>query len=197
MANRVKNLAAQGVPWRRGTHWTIVLIEGIIAIALAVYIFAAPATAGLAISTAIGVFLTISGLLHAGGAIFRESPTPREASACRGGIELLGGLLLIGFQFLTQLPGQSIQLVGGLTFALAGLLGIYVVLGNKGEGGIRWGELLESVLFIIVGALFIYAVFTQNVLLDAIGVLVVLLGVVLVVYAIYTQQTSRSAPRGK
>ena len=78
--------------------------------------------------------------------------------------------------FLSQPPGYSIQLVAGLSFVLAGLFGLYVTLGDKGAGGIRWGELLESLLFIIVGAVFIYAVFTQNYLLDVIGAILLLLG---------------------
>ena len=192
MANRVKNLAAQGVPWRRGTHWTIILIEGIVAIALGIYILTVPGMAGLAISTLIGVFLTLSGLLRIYGSMFRTSTAPSEANACRGGIELLGGLLLIAFQFLTEPHGGSIQIVGGLAFALAGLFGIYVTLGDKGAGGIRWGELLESVLFIVVGGLFIYAVFTQNFLLDVIGGLLLLLGVILIGYGVYARLTARS-----
>jgi hypothetical protein len=196
-ASKVTESAKAALPWRKGIPWGWVLAEGIVMLALWLFMVLAEARARLAFGVILAVALGVSGALQLLAA-WRAKQAGGESPFgwIRGGIGLGIGLLaliLILASALSLLAGRLILGIGALAY---GGLGGYMLYLNRKEG-VRLPAILSSTFFALVGLLLIIAAFGGGLLATismVASVLLMLFGAFLILWALVLRGQNKTAP---
>lgn len=153
MSSSVKNVVAKAAPWRSGQPWWVVVIEGVVALVLGVWIWAQTQNAAVLSGQVTALFLLVVGGLGLWTHLRAPSATRiAQVSLIRAVVGVVtGGLifLLLWLNVLTLGAGLAILALGMLLF---GALGVYIAIADD-EPGTRWGALITSAVFAVIGVL--------------------------------------------
>ncbi|MGH2616349.1 MAG: HdeD family acid-resistance protein [Thermomicrobiales bacterium] len=183
MQDIARNVARETAPWKAGQSWWVVGIEGIIALAIGVYIVSNPAGASDVIRFLIAVVLLVDSL----GQIvdgFRVRGLPSSPwEALRGGV---GATVAV----LTLLSGWSADIgdIGARQMLAAGLLaygilGILALVFSLRSTGFKIGAIIADVLTIVLGVLLLIARPGDTGTTQLLGVAAIAGGIALLVYS--------------
>ena len=197
MADQAKAMLNQSAPWRRGVAWPIILVEGVVVLAIGIYVLADTDDARDVVRQLLGAVLLLNGVLS----ILAGFRLPQAPAApyllVRGAVAVTVGLLVTLDPITDDLDASSsrfILAVGGLAY---GLLGLVLVAVTRGETGLRIGPLITSGFWIALGIVFIIGDETDDTRLNVLGIIAIVFGLLLVAYAYYLyrlKQADAAAP---
>ncbi len=182
MAKKDQSLTSQAAPWRTGIAWWLVLLEGIIALIIGVYMIVSPIQATTILGLLMSIFLVINGAIQLYQSL-RNKGKGRfvKVAMWRGIIGLAVGAFILVIWLVGVNARDFAIILLWLGLIVYGLLGVYLVIaGRSHRGGIRWSVLLGSVIILLFGLLVAYDDFTDTGLINVIAVLMVVLGILLI-----------------
>jgi uncharacterized membrane protein HdeD (DUF308 family) len=196
-SSKVTESAKAALPWRKGIPWFWILVEGILMLAIGLFMVLAQEQARVAFGVILAAALTISGALQLLAA-WRAKQAGNESlfAWIRGGIGLGMGLLMLILILANALSLEAGRVLLGVGCLAYGGLGAYMVY-LKRQDGIRLPEILSSTLFLLVGLLLIIAAFGGE-LLSTISVIasvvLLLFGAFLILWSLTLRRGKKTAP---
>jgi uncharacterized membrane protein HdeD (DUF308 family) len=157
MQDLTKDVARPTSLWNAGQSWWVVGVQGIIALAIGVFMLANPAGASDVIRFLIALVLLLDSLGHIVDG-FRSRGLPSAPwEALRGGIGVsFAGLTLLsaGSNFVRDDGARQMLAIGLLVY---GVLGIVSIVFTIRSTGFRGGAIIADVLTIALGILLLTA----------------------------------------
>lgn len=158
MASRSRAMLEQGMPWRKGTGWMIVMIEGIILAVIGVMFLVSAEGASRTVRMVLAAVLLVNSLLRIWAAMRGMAPMDRgmPLRMVASGIGLTVGLLVLlepGSDYITNDAAKVILGVGLLAYGIVNLIGTWI---GRDEEGIKWGAAVFALATIIFAFLLIY-----------------------------------------
>ncbi len=149
--------AKQAAPWRKGIPWGIVLAEGIVLVAVGLFLLFAQDTARTVVGHIFAIVIGVTGGIQLYGALqAKQEGQLGELNTIRGAVGLgVGALILILFLFnvMTLQAGRIILGLGALAF---GGIGLYLVYLTRASG-VRIGPTISNAFWVLVGVLLLLA----------------------------------------
>ena len=180
-------------PWRKGTAWWLVLLEGIILFAAGLYGLIAPSHTTTAIRWVFALALAVLGIIELVAALrMREAGGARRATLLQGVVGLVLGVLILFAG--GALSGDTGRIILGLGAVAFGLLGVWRYVAQRASHPPR-NEILLSLFFLVIGVLvFLAGIGVGDVVtyVRIVSILLVVCAVVLIVWAI---QIRRRGPQ--
>jgi uncharacterized membrane protein HdeD (DUF308 family) len=182
----------------REIGWPIVLVEGLVAIAVGLFIFFQPDVARTTIRQLLGAVLLITSALgaFAGFRAFRDSARDDLAAPARlfgSGVGVIVGLLVIIEPYSASLDESTARLLLAAGLLVYGLIDVGGWIAGRVAGSRRSGALLTGILNTMLGVLLIIYVRTDVVRVDWFGILAVAGGLLLVGYTFLLRGAERAA----
>src|SRR5215212_6819786 len=157
MQDIAKDVARQGAPWNAWQNWWTVGIQGIIALAIGVFMLANPTGASDVIRFLIALVLLLASLGHIVDGFRDRSSSTSQWETLRGGIgATVAVLTLISARsdYVQDDGARQLLAIGLLTY---GLLGIVSLIFTFRSAGFRGGAIIADVLTIALGTLLLSA----------------------------------------
>ncbi len=190
MPKQSKRPIDQIKPWRRGTAWWVLLVEGIVAAGLGMaMIFQPTEAAGWVLLILAGV-LALHGLLTLFA--FLRGRRQGKLPVIRGAIGLIVGMTVILMALFNLGDKQVAAWILAIGLLLNGALALLAPFMEASEDGQR-GNLLMGILLLVLGGLLLYNLLTAVDVLIATAWTLLLLGVVLIAYSLVMRSRSSSA----
>lgn len=149
--------AKQAAPWRKGIPWGIVLAEGIVLVAVGLFLLFAQATALALAGHIFAIAIGVTGGIQLYGALkAKQEGRLGELNIIRGAIGLgVGALILVLFisNIMTLQAGRIILGLGALAF---GGIGLYLTYLTRASG-VRIGPTISNAFWVLVGILLLIA----------------------------------------
>jgi len=182
-------------PWN--VAWWIVLVEGIIALAVGLYVLVQPQQASTWLAQLIGAYLLVnSGLAIYAGFSGSGAPGEQPFRLVVGGIGLVTGLLALTQPLLAAIDALASFTILGVGLLLAGVVDLAGLIAGRSNLAGHLGRFIVSGLQVLLGVLFLYLGRTGtagNALLW-LGVVGIVLGVLLVIYAVMLRRRPARSP---
>jgi uncharacterized membrane protein HdeD (DUF308 family) len=196
VSKRMEAALQQGLPWRKGIPWWLVLVEGALIIALGLYLYFQPDSARSTVRGLIGAFLIFNSVIGIAAGL-RETTRNLPMSPyrlIRGGVGLLVGLIVVLQPIFTYIDADATRTILAVGLTLWGLIGLYGAFATHDEGGFRWNTVILSGLSIALAIMLFSSGDTANSLLEPIGIIAIVVGFVLIAYsyALYRNSQSRA-----
>ena len=155
--DNAKDVARQTSPWPAGQNWLVAGIQGIVALAVGVFMVANPRGASDVIRFLIALVLLLDSLGHIvdGFRDRRLSSAPWEA--LRGGVGVTVAaltLLSAGSYYVTDSGARQMLAIGLLAY---GILGIVSLIFTVRATGFKIASMIADVLAIVLGILLLAA----------------------------------------
>jgi hypothetical protein len=197
VGKKVADGARAAAPWRKGIPWMWVLIEGIVMLALGLFMMFAEAQARLAFGVILSVALAVGGALQLLAA-WRAKQAGSDATMAwvRGGVGLGFGLLMLILILASAVSLQAARIILGLGCLGYGGLGAYVIYLKRADG-FRLAEILSSTVFALMGIMVAAAAFggiVLSTLATGISLLLMLLGAFLILWSLVLRSQNKTAP---
>jgi uncharacterized membrane protein HdeD (DUF308 family) len=152
-----KNLARQTSPWRAGQSWWVVGVQGIIALAIGVFMLANPTRASDVIRFLIALVLLVDSLSHIFDG-FRDRPLSSAPwDTLRGGIGVTVAVLTLisaASDYVEDDGARQMLAIGLLAY---GVLGIVSMIFTFRATGFKGAAIIADVLTIALGILLLTA----------------------------------------
>jgi uncharacterized membrane protein HdeD (DUF308 family) len=197
MAERNRFGVGRIAPWRGKVAWWVVLVEGMIALVVGLYVLVQPQQAGTWLAQLIGAyFLVNSGIAIYAGFSGAGPANEQPFRLIVGGIGLVTGLLALAQPLLGTIDIPASITMLGVGLLLAGVIGLAgLIIGRVGRATL-WGRALTIGLDVLLGILLLSLSrtgTTGNALL-LLGVVGLGIGALLVAYAIILYRRPVGAP---
>ena len=174
-------------PWGGGAPWWVVLLQGLVALAVGVYVLTQPGQVGQWLVLLLAGYLLVTSVLDVYVAQSRALPAGAESyRTLAGGIGIIAGLLVFALPFFVAVGMETMIAILGIGLVATGLLGLVEALLVRGAAGFRWGAIISNLLRLTFGGLLLYLIgvgAAANVL-RWLGIVAILAGVALVIYAL-------------
>ncbi len=193
MTEQAKQLVTSTAPWRRGVPWPIILVEGIIAVAIGIFMLADPSDARSKVLQLIGLILLINGALEVFAGFRNEELKGSPYRILRGTIAATVGLIITLEPISDYLDDDAERWILGLGMLAVGLVGLAIVAITRDEGGLRIGPLITNLLFILIAILLFTGDEENDSRMKLIGVLFLVLGALLCLFSLYLYRAKQSA----
>ncbi len=135
-----------------GGGWPMMLVRGVIALVIGIYLLIAPDDATTRFAQLLGVYAIFDGVANSWGALRGQGARARIWLLLRGGISIVAGLLLVllPFQF-PDLDGTIWLYLFAIQAIVVALIGFYVaIVGRKHIGNVP-GMLLYNLAYLALG----------------------------------------------
>ena len=189
--------AKQAAPWRKGIHWGIVLAEGIVLVAVGLFMLFAEQAARTVVGHIFAILIGATGGIQLYGALkARQEGQLGELNTIRGAVGLgIGALILILFIFnvMTLQAGRIILGLGALAF---GGIGLYLTYLTR-ESGVRAGPVIANAFWVLVGVLLLMAAIGGSLLAlvgQIINIVLLLGGAFLIIWAFVIKNDKKPTP---
>jgi len=183
MQHVAKQVARETVPWKAGQSWWVVGIEGIVALAIGVYIVSNPIEASDGIRFLIAVVLLVdsAGQIVDGFRVRGAPSSPWET--LRGGVGATVAILTL----LSARPNdlgnsgaRQVLAVGLLAYGVLGILALFVTFRGS---GFNVAAAIANVLTIVLGILLLTASPADTAGTRLLGLAAIVGGIALLVYS--------------
>ena len=172
-------------PWKGA--WWVVLVEGIIALVIGLYVLVQPQQADTWLAQLIGAYVLVnSGLAIYAGFSGSGPPAEQPFRLVVGGIALITGLLALTAPLSSTIDTSASFTILGIGLLLAGVIDLASLFIGRGNLATRLWRVLASGLHVLLGILLLYLSHTgttANALL-LLGIVGVVVGALLVIYAV-------------
>jgi uncharacterized membrane protein HdeD (DUF308 family) len=192
-----KTLLHQGNPLRSDARWEFVLIEGILALGIGLYILLAETHAQRDIVLLIGVFLLFDGLSRAlaGFRLQKENDPQSSFLLIRSGIGIATGLIVVLNRFAEFMGIDAARIVASLGLIGMGITTIVGVAMARDERGIQPGAMAGAFLLVLWGAVMFYQVSNDDFATDLLGWTAIVVGAGLCGFALYRRRSEGEIAR--
>jgi uncharacterized membrane protein HdeD (DUF308 family) len=199
----VKDMMEKSIPWRKGTSWWILGIEGLALIVLGVYTLFQTAQSRELIAFVVGCFLLISSVLGAfSGFRTTESSLAVKSSIFRSGVGLTVGILAI-LQPFTQFFDVSASFyfisIGMLIYGIVGVAETFakrpvqVQSEEEAKTLIKTGSFISNILIIVFGIIILLSLYTGATLITWLAIVAIVAGVGFLGYGFYLYNSQNRA----
>jgi uncharacterized membrane protein HdeD (DUF308 family) len=195
MAERAVSMASQHVPWRAGTPWWVTGIQGVVLVAIGLYLLLAPASAAGLIIQLIAVILLIESVLHIIAEMRRPAAEVDRYTLLQAGIGASVGVLLVLRGLLVpDLDPASARNILGFGLIAYALVGVVGALLERGEGD-SWLRPVVNALLLLILAIALLTSGEANAAdrLAVLGWIAIIGGAVLLFLAWRSQQRTGAA----
>ena len=152
LKSRVTKTAKAVAPWRKGVAWWVVLLEGLVLLALGLYVFFAKPTTAVILAWVVALSLLASGGLSIYLSMQATERTPvRQWTLIHGAVGVAAGLLAIVVQFFS--PGAALTVLGLGCLAYGGV-GLYMLL-DKHLTALRRLSFISTIFYLVLGVLIV------------------------------------------
>lgn len=183
---KLSDAAGRAMPWQKGVAWWLVFIEGLVLLAIGLYIFFTKPIAFTAIGWAIALALLASGGLSLYLSLRAPQNSPaRQWTLIHGAVGVAAGALAILLQLLNALSVQMATIILGVGCLAYGLIGLYMLI-DKNLVALRRVSWLGTLLFTSVGTLLVFQALglgTFATVVQFINLIIVIAGLALLVWA--------------
>ena len=155
MQDTAKNVARKTSPWIAGQSWSVVGVQGIIALAIGVFMLANPTGASDVIRFLIALVLLLDSLGHIVDGFRGRLSSPWET--LRGGIGATVAVLTLlsaGSDYVEDDGARQMLAIGLLVY---GVLGVVSIIFTFRSTGFRIASIIADVLTIVLGILLLSA----------------------------------------
>lgn len=201
MTAEVKSKATQGAkqaaPWRRGIPWGIVLAEGIVLLAVGLFLLFAPQQSARIVAEILAVVLGVTGAIQLIAALrAKQEGRLGELNTLRGALGLGVGALILFLLLINALSFQAGQIILGLGALAYGGIGLYLVYLTR-ESGVRLLPAIGNSLWVLFGALLLIGAAGSTLftwVAQLINLVLLLGGLFLIVWAFVIRNGRKSTP---
>ena len=177
--------SAKGVlPWRKGVAWWVVLLQGVVLLALGLYVFFARPTTAVILGWVVALSLLASGVLSLYLSLQATERTPvRQWTLIHGAVGVAAGLLAIVIQFVS--PGAALTVLGLGCLAYGGV-GLYLLV-DKNLTPLRRLSFIGTLFYLVLGALItlhVLGVGTLATVLQIVSLMLITAGIILFFWGI-------------
>jgi uncharacterized membrane protein HdeD (DUF308 family) len=195
MSSRMEQVVQQGLPWRRGIPWWLVLVEGILVLGIGLFLAFQPDSARSTIRGLIGLFLIFNSLL---GIVSGLRPATRNQPMApyrllRGGIGLFAGLMVVLQPVFEYVDADATRTILAVGLTLWGLIGLYAAFATHDEGGFRWNTIVLSGLSIVFAVMLFRTSSSDNPFVEPAGYVAIIVGLILLAYAYVLYRSTTTA----
>ena len=194
---KVTQGAKQAVPWRKGIPWGIVLAEGIVLVAVGLFLLFAPATSRAIVGKIFAIVIAVTGGIQLFGALrARQEGQLGNLNTIRGAVGLGVGvliLLLFIFDVMSLQLGRIVLGLGALAF---GGIGLYLTYLTR-ESGIRLWPAIANAFWVLFGVLLLIDAIGGSVVANIgqlINIVLLLGGAFLIIWAFVIKNSKKPAP---
>ena len=157
MADRAKSIVASYAPWRANANPWIVLLEGIVLLALGLFIVFMPGTARDVTRVLLGLLLLVMSVQQIAQA-FRSPRDPfMPFQMLRGGVGATVGALVTMQPLFGSMSSQAAWIMLGLGLLVVGLIGLAGVLFTLSGDGVQIEAIITSALTIALGLILLFS----------------------------------------
>jgi uncharacterized membrane protein HdeD (DUF308 family) len=154
MSERAMSIAREHAPWRAETPWWVIGVQGIVLVAIALYLLLAPSAAGPLIIQLIALWVLIESVLHIIAGLRNSTNGANPYTMLQAGIGVTIGLLLVFRDWLVPTldvsSARTILGLGLLAYAGVGVVGALV---NRDESESWLGPVVSAVLMVVLAVL--------------------------------------------
>jgi uncharacterized membrane protein HdeD (DUF308 family) len=182
-------------PWK--VPWWVVLVEGTIALVVGLYILAQPQQASTWLAQLMGAYVLVnSGVAIYAGFSGSGPPNEQPFRLIVGGVSLVTGLLALAQPLLVTINTPASFTILGVGLLLAGVVELAGLIISLGGQDTRWGRLLAGGLHVLLGVLLLYLsrIGTAGNALLLLGVIGIVVGALLVLYAVRLYRRPARSP---
>jgi len=195
MSDQIKSAIAQSAPWRKGITWWLVLVEGLILLAIGIFMLVQTAQAGTAFVLVLGGFLLINSLLRLFHGLYQQAQVAdTRLLMIRGGVGLVTGILVVGSPALKHIDVLAAGMIVGAGLLLSGLIGLINILQIQSGQRMTWGIVLADVVEVLLAVIVFYEINVSQAsesTLQILGVIFVAAGTILAIYAIILSRSAK------
>ncbi len=190
--------SASGVlPWKKGVAWWLVLLEGIVLLGLAIYMFFFGASAAVALGWVISLALAITGAINLYVSMQATERTPaRQWTMIQGAVGLAAGIIVILLLWFTASNERLAMLVLGLGCLGFGGIGLYMM-ANKELVALRRLSLFSVIFFLLIGLLLILewlGIGAAATTFQIVNFVLAIAGIALILWAIMLRNADNNPP---
>jgi uncharacterized membrane protein HdeD (DUF308 family) len=181
---RAKAMAEQAVPWRQGVPWWTVLVEGLVALGVGIYLLVVPA-AGAQILLILGGFLLVVGVVDVFNSLRGHvPPTISKYRMTRGGIAIVVGGLIVINAFAGWFSAATSATILSIGLVVTGAIGLVEWFVGRKEPSMGWLALVLPAAIALLGLLLLGSNMQMALMaINLIGVVGVVAGIGLLIYA--------------
>jgi len=157
MQDTAKGVTRKTSPWIAGQSWSVVGVQGIVALAIGVFMLANPTGASDVIRFLIALVLLLVSLGHIVDGFRDRSPSSSPWETLRGGIGITVAVLTLlsaGSDYVEDDGARQMLAIGLLAY---GILGIVSLIPTFRETGFKGAAIIADVLTIVLGILLLSA----------------------------------------
>lgn len=180
-------------PLRKGTSWSLVVVEGIVALGMGIFGLVAPLQFADVLGVIIGAYLLVVSILNILAELrIAQAGMPQPFRLIRGGIGLVTGLVATLQPLISTIdrPSAITVLVFGLgLYGIVGLIGLFM----RNEAN-RVGVIVANALPLVFAGLLAYSLITQQSIVNVLSIVIIIGGVLLIGYGLLLYQQSKQSP---
>ena len=184
LKSQLTSSAKGTLPWRKGVAWWVVLLQGVVLLALGLYVFFARPTTAVILGWVVALSLLASGAFSFYLSLQATERTPvRQWTLIHGAVGVAAGLLAIVIQFVS--PGAALTVLGLGCLAYGGV-GLYLLV-DKNLTPLRRLSFIGTLFYLVLGALItlhVLGVGTLATVLQIISLLLITAGIILFFWGI-------------
>ena len=157
MQDTAKGVTRKTSPWIAGQSWSVVGVQGIVALAIGVFMLANPTGASDVIRFLIALVLLLVSLGHIVDGFRDRSPSSSPWETLRGGIGATVAVLTLlsaGSDYVEDDGTRQLLAIGLLAYGLLGLISLIFTFRST---GFRIASIIADVLTIVLGILLLSA----------------------------------------
>lgn len=201
MTAGMKSKAAQGAkgaaPWRKGIPWGIVLAEGIVLLAVGLFLLFAPKQSGRIVGQILAIVLGVTGAIQLIAALRQKQEGQLGLlNMVRSAIGLGVGAIILLLLLLDALSFQAGQIILGLGSLAYGAIGLYLVYLTWESSRRPWPVVANS-LWVLLGALLLLGALGAGLYLlvvQVVNLLLLLGGAFLIVWSFVVKGSKTPTP---
>ena len=182
----------------KGSSFVMIGLEGVILAAIALYMIITPDSARDNIRLIAGLVFVVAGLYQLERAFsFYRANTHRPVVPIRfigGSVMLFGGILIVLEKLTGHFNIDAALIVLASTLIAAGVFGLLAGLLGRRDGDLKTGNMVASVILLVLAGFNISEVRSGNDQTRTVGVIVLLLGLVMIGYAYLLRQQTLDQP---
>ena len=184
LKSQLTSSAKGTLPWRKGVAWWVVLLQGVVLLALGLYVFFARPTTAVILGWVVALSLLASGALSLYLSLQATERTPvRQWTLIHGAVGVAAGLLAIVIQFVS--PGAALTVLGLGCLAYGGV-GLYLLV-DKNLTPLRRLSFIGTLFYLVLGALItlhVLGVGTLATVLQIVSLMLITAGIILFFWGI-------------